>query len=63
MRNGGSDMNEALDMIYDTLDVFSGGKKSLKENEPGLVDLMDAARNREKTRKAMRLSREENENE
>jgi hypothetical protein len=55
-------MSEALDMIYDTLDVFSGKKKSLKEKEPGLVDLMDTAHARE--RKAGRLEkREEEENE
>jgi hypothetical protein len=39
-------MSEALDLIHDALDVFSGKKKTLKE--PGLVDLMDTLRNREK---------------
>jgi hypothetical protein len=43
-------MNRALNLIYDTLDVFSGKKPSLKEKKPGLVDLMDTARNREKAR-------------
>jgi hypothetical protein len=43
-------MNEALNLIHDALDVFSGKTKSLKVKEPGLVDLMDAARNREKAR-------------
>jgi hypothetical protein len=39
-------MSEALDLIYDTLDVFSGKKKSLKE--PGLVDLLDTAHAKER---------------
>jgi hypothetical protein len=56
-------MSGALNLIYDTLDVFSGKKESLKEKAPGIVDLMDTVRNREKAQKAMLLSQEEKDDE
>ncbi|MDR1147236.1 MAG: hypothetical protein LBK66_01245 [Spirochaetaceae bacterium] len=37
-------MSEALSLIYDTLDVFSGKKISLKEKEPEPITLPDAKR-------------------
>jgi hypothetical protein len=43
-------MSEALNLIYDTLDVFSGKKPDMKEEQPGLVDVMSAARTREKAK-------------
>jgi hypothetical protein len=55
-------MSEALNLIHDILDVFSGKKKSLKEKEPGLVDLMDAAYARERRAAEENRNREENVN-
>jgi hypothetical protein len=57
MKDGKS---EDLNLIHDILDVFSGKKKSLKEKEPGLVDLMDTVHARERKAAKENRNREEN---
>jgi hypothetical protein len=44
-------MSEAVNLIHEVLDVFSGQKSALKEKEGGLVDVRAAARDREKSQR------------